>query len=98
MTERLQKCIDAGGIVELFPLLSDWTKDELRALCADIDALYAEQEAAIDKAYTEQVFKIENFFNAQRAETVHQAADDARMNNLAMCSEIYSVALLLLGR
>lgn len=40
MTERLKKCFDANSISVLFPMLKDWSQEELSALIVDIDDFY----------------------------------------------------------
>lgn len=97
MTDRLQKCIDAGSVEALFPLLKDWPEEELRALLDDIDAHYEQYNQKIDEAYQEHVFKPENFFNKTRSKTLDKVRDEYKMTILIMCSEISSVALYYLG-
>jgi hypothetical protein len=61
VTERLQKCIDAGEVVELFPLLKEWPEDELKALVNYCGKLHEEFMAEVGVKYKEAVFKPENF-------------------------------------
>ena len=97
MTERLKKCIEAGGVVNLFPLLKDWTKEELAALCADIDDYHGEQAKAIDEKWKLDAFKTNNFFSKRNSTALDFARDNALIDLVALCSEIYSVALYYLG-
>ena len=98
MTERLRKCIDAGGVVELFPLLKDWPKDELKALVNDCGKLHEEFMAEVGVKYKEAVFKPENFFSQTRAKALDDAKKEAFFTSLGICSEISSVALFYLDR
>jgi hypothetical protein len=97
MTERLRKCIDAGDVLALFPLLKDWPDDELVALVADVEAIGQEAESVIDANYRTEAMRVENFFSRERSAAVDQAHRDARMQVFAMASEIISVALYYLG-
>ncbi len=51
LTERVGKCLAAGSVDNLFPLLKDWTQAELRALVEELDASYEASCAGIDEAY-----------------------------------------------
>lgn len=57
LTPRLQRCIEAGDVFALFPLLKDWPADELRALLKDIEAHYAETQKRIQAVQNELSFK-----------------------------------------
>jgi len=92
VTDRLKQCLAAGDVLALFPLLKYWPKAELVALLADTDAFYDESQAVIDKAYQELAFRPENFLSGVRSGAIDKAVEDKRMEVLAMCSEIASVA------
>lgn len=96
-TERLQKCFDAGSVVDLFPLLKDWPRSELSALLEDIDRYADSANDAIDSAHKEQAFRPEMFFSRKRSEELDKAVHSVAMDIFAMCSEISSVALYYLG-
>ena len=98
MTERLQKCIDAGGVVELFPLLKDWSEDELKALVEDCNKLHEENVDGIERAYKEQVFKPEMFLNRANSKALDEAKKKAYCDSLGICSEISSVAQFYLEK
>jgi hypothetical protein len=93
---RLKRCFDAGDTMALFPLLGDWPTEDLRALLADVDAYHRGINAAIEAAHKELAFKPENFLNRSRSKTVDDSSRDRHMEQLAMCSEICSVAILYL--
>jgi hypothetical protein len=92
VTERLRKALDAGGVVNLFPLLADWSNADLRALINDCEGHYTEAVAAIDAAKYKAIFTPEIFFSNRAADVVNKAAKDAVMEVLAVTSEICSVA------
>ena len=98
MTERLRKCIDAGGVVELFPLLKDWSEDELKALVEDCNKLHEEFMAEMGLKYKEAVFKPENFFSQTRAKALDDAKKEAFFTSLGICSEVSSVAQFYLEK
>ena len=87
MTERLQKCIN-GSIPELFLLLKDWSREELQALLADIDAYHEEAVSTIDEAYRKAVFEPANFLSAARSKQIDDARKAAHVDALVVCSEI----------
>jgi hypothetical protein len=93
MTKRLQKCLEAGSIQALFPLLSDWPQDELRALLDDIEECY-KAERLRTKALTQKyLFMPENFLNDSNAKAILEAEKAANINALAIFSEIRSVVM-----
>ena len=96
MTERLQKCLDAGSVVGLFPLLHDWSRAELEALMADVELFHQELEAKVDCAFRELAFQPQTFFSNQQSQALAQATSEARMHAMIICSEICSVALFYL--
>jgi hypothetical protein len=98
VTERLQKCIDAGEVVELFPLLKEWPEDELKALVNYCGKLHEEFMAEVGVKYKEAVFKPENFFNQTRAKALDEAKKEAFFTSLAICSEVSYVAQFYLER
>lgn len=97
MTERLQKCIDAGSLMGAARVMSDWPESELRALLEDIETYHGDVEQRINSAFKDVAFKAENFMNADRAKLLDRAVNEARNDNFIMCAEIASVACLYLG-
>ena len=95
-TERLQKCLDAGGVFALFALLQDWPQHELRALVADVESYAETADRGIDDKWKAEAFRLENFVNRKWAQALDQARDDAHMQVLAVASEIISVAMYYL--
>ena len=97
MSERLQKCFEAGDVTALFPLMREWPESELRALMLDIEDYCKSFDGKMDLAYKELAFKPENFVSTIRSLAVDEAVRDVRMDNEIMCSEIASVALFYLA-
>ncbi len=96
MTDRLKKCVETGDVLALFPLLKDWSQDELRALLADIEAQCAEAIEKNDAKHRELAFEPTNFFSRARSKAVDDAAKQAHIQIVGMLSEIASVALYYL--
>jgi len=44
---RLRKCLAAGDVLALFPLMRDWSEKELRALLRDVGGFYESSAARI---------------------------------------------------
>jgi len=97
MTPRLKICVEAGDVLRLFPLLKDWTEDELRALLKDIEAFHDEGTKQIEKAHETEIFKAENFLSKARSRVLDRSVDQAHLDLLAICAEIASVAMFYLG-
>lgn len=95
---RLRQCLDAGSVVALFPLLSDWTADDLLALLGEIDSFYEAERKRLAEIYGGLVFKPEIFFSRKASVSLDRARDDAGMNLVACLAEIASVAMHYLPR
>jgi hypothetical protein len=96
MTERLKTALAAGGVVELFSLLHDWSVEDLNALVKDCGAYYEEACAAIEEARRKAIFTPQVFFSNRAEDAVNRAADDGQLKALAVTSEICSVAFYYL--
>jgi hypothetical protein len=96
MTERLQKCLDAGSVAELFPMLSTWEQPELKALLADIEKFYDDSQGSIEKAYKDSLFEPSNFFSKRRGEELDNAYRDNWQSLFSTCAEVASVAMFYL--
>ncbi len=92
VTERLQKCLDAGGVAELFLLLKDWPHEDLKHLIQDTSDFMVEEHARTAILTHEHLFKMENFFSDLRSSAILKAEAEARDNALAIMTEICSVA------
>lgn len=97
ITPRLQKCLDAGDVLALFPLLKDWPDSELRALLDDIEAYHRAWSELLESTQRIDAMKMENFLSAERSAQLDRLYDAARSGLLALTSEIASVAYYYLG-
>jgi hypothetical protein len=97
MTARLQKCLAAGEVLALFPLLRDWPESELRALLDDVAAFHRQSLTALDSGYGGEALKAENFLSPVRSKALDDARDEVAMRLMITCSEIASVAMYYLG-
>lgn len=95
---RVKRCVEAGSIEALFPLLKDWPKSELEALIDDIEGLYDEALEKVDGEWARRVMESGNFLDAARGRTLDKSHDDVRFHLLIACSDIQSVALYCLGQ
>lgn len=98
MRELLQQCLNAGEVTALFPLLSNWSKDDLHLLMNEVDDLGKNLIQMIDEQWKEASMKPENFFNREAAKAIDEARDDAKWSIFSTCSEIASVAVFYLER
>jgi len=92
-SERLRKCFDAGGVAALFPLLKEWTEEELTALLGDVDTFYGVSLEKIGARAREmrKGTKRGKAGTAVRA-VLARAQGKVEMHLVAICSEISSVA------
>jgi len=95
-SERLKRCIDAGSVECLFPLLSKWSEEELQALVADLDDYYEEVTTEFEATFQREAFRPEVFLNKQASQRLDAAHKQAHLDAMAMCSEIGSVAFYYL--
>lgn len=90
--------MDAGSVERLFPLLKDWSKEELKALLGDVEKHHGEALGEIEKARGAEALKPENFFSGWRSKRVDAAAGRAKLQVMLVCAEIVSVAEYYLAR
>lgn len=80
----LRECFEAGSVVNLFPVMRDWSKAKIGRLLAEVEEF--------GKLATEEYSKLsvlpENFFSA----TASNSLDRARFEVDCILSEICSVA------
>lgn len=96
MTPRLQTCLDAGSVVALFPILKDWSRQELQALLVDVDEFHKTHSHTIGQLYRKTSLIPAVFFSPTLSDAVDDAADEMSRDLIIMCSEIASVALYYL--
>lgn len=92
MTDRLKRCIEAGSVVALFPLLRDWPEAELRALIRDARHHYDRGSAEILKAWNRAVFLPEVFFSQSKSKALDEIRREMDSDCFIVCTEICSVA------
>jgi hypothetical protein len=95
-SERLRKVLEVGSVLDLFPVLKDWSTYELQALLKDVDSFAAAQYAAIDEAWKKAVFRQEVFLNSKASKFVDRAKDESKIRVMTAMSEICSVAIFYL--
>jgi hypothetical protein len=88
--------LEIGDTLALFPVLKDWTTEELQALLNDVDEFSAANNEAIDAAWGKVVLKPEVFFNRALSKDVDRLRDEKKMTVLSVMSEICSVAIFYL--
>lgn len=93
---RLSLCLDAGGLVALFPMLAHWGESELNALVEDADRHYQECAEVIKAVHQSEVFKPENFLSEARSKILDGALKKADAEAFGICVEISSVAIYYL--
>lgn len=96
LSERLKKVLDAEDIFALFPLLKDWTTDELQALLKDVDEYADAANKTIDAAWKQVALLPGVFFSEGLSKALDQARDEKRKNLVMVMAEIYSVAFFYL--
>jgi uncharacterized protein YktA (UPF0223 family) len=94
----LQSVLEVGDTLALFPVLKDWSTEELQALLADIDAFSAATNKAIDKTWAQIAVKPDIFFSKRGSQQIDKLRDNKKMNVLMVLSEICSVAIFYLDR
>ena len=97
ISDRLQKALDAGDVLALFPLLKDWPADELNALMEDARAYQAASSAAIDEGWEKLAVQPSIFFDKTISEELDRVRDEKKMEIMFTAAEICSVALFYLG-
>ena len=95
-SDRLQECIGAGSVTALFALLQDWPAQKLTCLLSDIEIFSVAENSEIEKAWEGDAFQPDVFFDASKSALIDEARDKAKINVLAVCSEIASVAMYYL--
>ena len=95
-TERMNKVLAAGSTTALFPVLKDWSTEELKALLKDVDAHYDFLEGATDTAWKDAALQPEHFFNRSASAELDAQRKKLKIEILGMCSEICSVAIFYL--
>jgi hypothetical protein len=99
-TERMQKVLDVingGNTMDLFPVLKEWSTEELLALLTDVEAYHESGQVEIQKGWEESAFTLQNFFDPNAAKELDNARNHLRMLLMGMCSEICSVAFYYLN-
>src|SRR5271170_1618878 len=77
-SDRLRKAIGAGDVLALFPLLKDWSTEELAALIEDVDEFALASNEAIDKAWKTVVFQSPAFFDKAVSRDLDQLRDEKK--------------------
>lgn len=88
---RLKQCFDAGDVLKLFPVLSRWTQDELRALEHEIAAWLESADATLNAIHGEEALRVENFFSPSASKSLDKQIAEKRMELTHTAAEIYSV-------
>jgi hypothetical protein len=96
-SDRLQKVLEIGDTLALFPVFKDWPTEELQALLKDVEEFTSLSYAAIDKAWEKTLWEPCLFFNAANAKLLDQVRDEKKMETMMMASEICSVAIFYLA-
>jgi hypothetical protein len=96
-SNRLKQTLEVGNVLALFPILKDWSTDELKALIQDANDLCAATQDEIDKAWKCLAFQPTVLLspNKQFQELAH-VCDEGKLKVAAALSEICSVAMFYL--
>jgi len=95
-SERLQRAFDAGSVMDLFPILKDWSTDELQALVKDAEKFTSHADKKIDAAWEATIFKSEVFFNSAASKEADALREMGKLEIMMIMSEICSVAFFYL--
>lgn len=93
---KLQTALDCGGVVNLFSLLKDWSRDDLKALLSEADEYAKKRHEEIDTIYQRHAFVPNVFFSRAASRTLDSVANNARWEVDSVMAEIRSVALFYL--
>lgn len=96
-SDRLQKVLEIGDTMALFPILRGWTTEELQALIEDAGEFYEATDKAIDEAWKRLAFQPDNFLGAGQSREIDKARDEKKIMVLSVMSEICSVAIFYLN-
>lgn len=94
---RLKECFQSGGVVELFPVLSEWSKTELRALLKDVEVFHQVSLEKLERKSKEMTAKLKPLKEDKLVrQAVKYAYEKLAFRLLVVCSEINSVAMYYL--
>lgn len=88
---RLKRCLEAGGAVGLFPVLKDWTQDELLELEGEIATWLESADATLDSIFTRHAFTIETFLSPAAPKDLDHSIQRKRVEITNTAAEIFSV-------
>lgn len=97
-SDRLKTVLGLGGVVALFPVLKDWSTDELRALLRDIEEYASVSHKAIDRAWETVALSPNVFLSEALSKTVDKYRDEKKIEVMQIMSEISSVAMFYLNQ
>lgn len=97
MTDRLKRCLDAGSLMDLFPLLSDWPLDELKELVKDVEKFHEETIGNLETGHKTESLLPQNFFSKESSDALDGFFESVSEHVEIVCSEILSVALYYKG-
>lgn len=92
----LEKAVAAGSIDALFPMLADWSDDDLNRLVYEADVFCEKSQELIEWAWKDLAILPQNFMNKKAAKALDDERKRAEMDVVAMCAEVSSVALYFL--
>jgi hypothetical protein len=95
-SERLKTVLGAGDVFALFPILKDWTTDELKALLKDLEDYTDASYVAIDTAWEKTAMTPGVFLSETLSKTLDKLRDEKRTEVMMAASEICSVAIFYL--
>ena len=92
MSPRLKTCLDQGDLLNLFPLLKTWTKEELKALIQDADDYFNQKRDEIMAGWQELSENMEVFINPYAMKAITDARDRKLMDAFGFVTEVCGVA------
>jgi hypothetical protein len=98
LTPRIEACLAAGNIDNLFPVLAGWNDSELRALAQELKASYRAMQANLEEAYHDALLRPEYFFTRGGQQLIDHAYRLSKFDLLEIYSEIQSVIEFYLNR
>ena len=98
ITPRLRVVLNTGGVEGLFPLLKDWSRDDLKALEADVGTWHDAHMERLDLMYGKYAMEPEFFFAKSGRQLLDKTVSGARMELAQVAAEILSVVYFYLER
>lgn len=91
LTPRIEACLEAGNVENLFPLLSKWPQEELRLLREDLSRAHRLSMESLDRVYREACILPACLANKEAQKMVDHRFQHERIRLAEVFIEIESV-------